>query len=252
MTTIPGLDPQQFALQLVAEQRTFFSAKDTVDTFLDGAKSRLSTERKAVAENVTDDDRHNVDVSDIRSGIPNLTENELFVLIEKLESMVEYASNTLDEKIAARIGTDRADNIEQAKQAYETATQARGRFEAMLALFQQFGFELPKEAKVKEGKTGLLPDFGKLTNPENTNTATGKRDYTVRLPVFTIDGQELPHGTTFRTVALDHLKLDGARDLQKLVKEAYETDDIRDLHWTIHLADGTKVSGTEYREVKDS
>lgn len=155
---------------------------------------------------------------------PNLAVFLAESLPEFVRDVRDYAEYICEEAARKNRPAIPADKMQAVTDAKNAAEQARKGFEFLLTL----GVDIPDTIPTKRSKTGkLLLAIPKIHG--EASTGAGRTVVSRHLSYF-VDGEEIPRGTTLRTVAAKYMS-DGAnrtkyRDLVAAIKTATKGSDL--------------------------
>lgn len=201
---------------LLKAQTLFAQIAERLNAAIAAVKGRTSEALDSLRESITDEDEARVervrDAFHLEAAQLQGEDRARFFLasLDMLSALQDWAEASAAEYVSETFKTNANETLESVRSEYKDAIALRDFATMQLAMLAQFGTEVPKGIKLKEkkvrgGGTSTVLDWPRISDPSNVNTGTGKRAYTTNLPVFTIDGNELPHGTNVRKVAVDHL-----------------------------------------------
>lgn len=256
-----GITPD--ASGLLAAQEQYSVLVEQIRAAVQGLKAQTDALLDEAEELVTSSQRDATDV--IAKAAETLAtksdeENRLYVFLaiaDRLASLSDYYRDEAKALVVHSKNENAESNLDGAREAYVKASALRDFGTTLFGMFQQFG-NVPDGVKTttrntRAGKSVVL-DWPNLPNPDKTDAKKGKRSYTRNLPIVTVDGTEIPHGTTIGTIATRHLStkdasVTAADVLSEMEKAA--GDDYRQTGGGT-IINGRKVTWTPWKEVSDS
>lgn len=262
MVDLNALGLTMDAAGLVKAQTMYFELAPRLNEAVASVKGKTSEALDKLREGITEEDSKRAEnVRDAFYAEANSLTGEdrakfFLAVIDALENLTEFAEASASEFVNESLQENAKDSLASVASDYETAIALREAANTLIAALGQFGVTLPKEVKLTErkvrgGATATVLDWPKISDPSKIDVAKGKRSYTTKLPVFTVDGNEFPHGTNVRKIAVDHVSTEEkpiiAADLLTALEKGIGKD-YRKTGGTIEL-NGRKITVTEWRPV---